>query len=131
MSTFYQTIGIAARQDGPFIELEALVDTGSTYTWVPSPLLNRLGIEPTERRLFDTADGRVIEREIAEVPVRLDGRIYFSLVVSGNRGTMPLLGATTLEDFGLGVDPVRKRLIPVRGLAMSATPDIAHPFGKR
>lgn len=117
MSTFYQTIGIAARRKGPFTDLEALVDTSSTYTWVPSPVLNRLGIEPTERRLFDTADGRIIEREMAEIPVRLEGRVYFSLVVFGNPGAIPLLGATTLEDFGLGVDPERQGLIPVRGLA--------------
>lgn len=118
MSTFFQTIGIAASRQGPFTELEALLDTGSTYTWVPRSVLERLGVEPTERRLFDTADGRVIEREMVEIPVGLDGRVYFSLVVFENADTMPLLGATTLEDFGLGVDPVRKRLVPVHGLAM-------------
>ena len=118
MSTFYQNMGIAAIREGPSTDLEALVDTGSTYTWIPSAVLNRLGIEATERRLFDTADGCVIERELAEIPVRLEGRVYFSLVVFGNPGTIPLLGATTLENFGLGVDPVRKRLIPVPGFAM-------------
>jgi hypothetical protein len=32
------------------------------------------------------------------------------------KGGEPLLGAFTLEGFGLGVDPVNRRLIPVPGL---------------
>jgi hypothetical protein len=33
-----------------------------------------------------------------------------------------LLGSYTLEGFGLGVDPVNHRLIPVLGLAMGRRP---------
>ena len=37
------------------------------------------------------------------------------MVVFGDDGAEPLLGAVTMEEFGLGVDPVRRRLAPVDG----------------
>src|SRR5438132_12752965 len=62
------------------------------------------------------ADGRAVRYPIAWVRVRLDERTQPTLVVCGDSGTEPLLGAFTLEGFGLGVDPVNRRLIPVPGL---------------
>jgi hypothetical protein len=38
------------------------------------------------------------------------------IVVFGDEGALPLLGAVTLEEFGLGVDPIARKLIPVPGL---------------
>lgn len=119
MGIFYQRIAVAADPTSPFEEVEALVDTGATYTWLPRSLLERLGVRPAFRREFETADGRVIERELAEVAIHLNGEIHFTLVVFGDEGTRPLLGVVTLETFGLGVDPVRQRLVPVRGLLMA------------
>jgi hypothetical protein len=39
-----------------------------------------------------------------------------TIVVFGDEGALPLLGAFTLEEFGLSVDPVGRKLIPVPGL---------------
>jgi clan AA aspartic protease len=119
MGTFVQRIGVGAAPEGPFVEVEALVDTGATYTWLPRPLLERLRVRAGVRRDFETADGRVIQREMGEVAVRLNGEVHFTLVVFGDEGTRPLLGVVTLETFGLGVDPVQRRLVPVRGLLMA------------
>lgn len=105
-----------------FEALEALVDTGSSYTWVPASLLFRLGVQPVRRQEFETADGRVIQRDMARTWVRIDGRSEITLVVFGDEGTRALLGAYTLEGLGLGVDPVNRRLVPVRGLALAARP---------
>ena len=58
------------------------------------------------------------EYEIGTAQIRIDGRSRFSVVVFGDPGTQPLLGAITLEEFNLGVDPVGRRLIPVPGLLM-------------
>lgn len=33
--------------------------------------------------------------------------------IFGDDGTEPLLGATALEEFGLGVDPINHTLIPI------------------
>ncbi len=118
MSAFNHRIAIASSPDGPFEEIEALVDTGSTYTWIPRPILERLGVQAVEIREFETADGRIIERDVGVAVARLDDRMLPTLVVFTEANNRPLLGVVTLEMFGLGVDPVRQRLVPVRGLAM-------------
>ena len=41
--------------------IEALVDTGAGYTWIPASTLARLGVSPQSRREFVTADGRIID----------------------------------------------------------------------
>ena len=120
MGTFRATIEIGDPQGTRYEAMEALVDTGSTYTWVPRDLLRRLGVEPMGRREFETADGRIIEREVAVTMARYDGQALPTLVVFGEGGSRPLLGAYTLEGFGLAPDPLGRRLIPVRGLALKA-----------
>lgn len=99
--------------------VQALADTGATYTWVPRDVLERLGLSPEFQWEFETADGRIVERDVAQTWVRLDGQHRMTLVVFGDRASRPLLGAYTLEGFGLAPDPVNRRLIRVRGLAMS------------
>ena len=115
MGTFYQTIEIAASPNGSFEPLETLVDTGASYTWVPRPVLEKLGISPLERQPFILADGRRVKYESTQVRVRIEVRERFTVCIFGDEGTIPLLGAVTLEEFGLSVDPVNKRLIPVPG----------------
>ncbi|MFQ5879991.1 MAG: retroviral-like aspartic protease family protein [Dehalococcoidia bacterium] len=118
MGTFRVAIEIGDPQGSRFESLEALVDTGASYTWVPASVLRGLGVGPSFRFPFLLANGRRIEREMAETRVRLDGRERTTLVVFGDEGTQPLLGAYTLEGFGLAPDPVNRRLIPVPGLLM-------------
>lgn len=47
---------------------------------------------------------------------KIDGEPQPTIVVFGEPGCDALLGAVTLEEFGLGVDPIRRQLIPVPGL---------------
>ena len=119
MSTFHVTMEIGDPQAQRWQAVEALVDTGASYTWVPASILHGLGVEPSFRFPFELADGRRIERDMAETKVRLDGRERTRIVVFGDEGTQPLLGADTLEGFGLAADPINHRLIPVPGLLMS------------
>ena len=99
-------------------QVEALVDTGASYPWLPADLLASLGVAPQFQREFLTAGGRIIERDLAVTLARWDGQTLPTLVVFGDEGSMPLLGAYTLEGFGLAADPLNRRLVPVRGLAM-------------
>ena len=116
MGTFRVSIQLARTGGQRFAAMEALVDTGASYTWIPRDVLEGLGVQPDEERVFVLADGREVRYPMAWVRVRLDERIQPTLVVCGDPGTEPLLGAFTLEGFGLGVDPVNRRLIPVPGL---------------
>ena len=117
MGTFSVTIEVGDPQGQRYETVEALVDTGATYTVLPATLLQRLRVEPIERQQFEIADDRVVEYEIGETWIRLDGRRRMNVVVFGESGHA-VLGAFTLEAFGLAVDPVRKRLIRVPGLLM-------------
>jgi len=120
VGTFHIPVEIGDTRGERWETVEALVDTGASYSWIPADILSRLGVLPSFRREFATADGRVIEREMAETFARYDGEQHNTLVVVGDEGSMALLGAYTLEGFGLAADPVNRRLIPVRGLAMAA-----------
>ena len=113
MGTFSVPVQIANLNDGPFIEVTALVDTGATYTTLPASLLTRLGVQPIERRLFRLADDRQIEYPVGQARLRLEGRELVGLVVFAHEDAEPLLGATALEIFGMGVDPLEQRLIPL------------------
>lgn len=120
MGTFRVAIQIGDPKGGHFETVEALVDTGASYTWVPRDVLERLGVLPEGRWEFEVAGSRVIERDVAETRVRYDGETRTTIVVFGDEGSLPLLGAYTLEGFRLAPDPVNRRLIQVRGLAMTA-----------
>lgn len=119
--TFRYPIEIGATEAGPFVRLEAVVDTGAAYSSVPKAVLIQLGVVPRERRRFVVADGRVIERDIAIVAARLDGRTQPTVCVFGDDGSEVLLGAVTLEEFALGADPLNQRLVPLPQLYLLRT----------
>ena len=50
MGSFRVRIEIGDLAGGHSENLEAKVDTGGTYTWVPRDLLERLGVRPEEER---------------------------------------------------------------------------------
>jgi aspartyl protease family protein len=118
VGTFTVEIEIGDPRGERWERVEALVDTGASYTWLPADLLARLGVVPERRREFQIADGRIIERDLAVTMARWDGDALPTLVVFGDEGSPVLLGAYTLEGFGLAADPVNRRLLPVPGLAM-------------
>lgn len=94
------------------------MDTGSSYTWVPRQLLKRLEVRPQFQREFETADGRVVQRDMAVTMARWDGETMPTLVVFGGDGDAVLLGAYTMEGFSLAPDPVNQQMVRVRPLAM-------------
>ncbi|MDA0264139.1 MAG: aspartyl protease family protein [Chloroflexi bacterium] len=120
MGTFSVHIDIGDPSGQAWETVEALVDTGSSYTWILRRLLEGLGVAPQFQREFETADGRVVQRDLAVTMVRWDCETMPTLVVFGGNGDAVLLGAYTMEGFSLALDPVNRRLIRVRGLAMKS-----------
>lgn len=116
MGNFRVPLSIGDPEGRRFEEVEALVDTGATYTWAPRDLLEGLGIRPEEERVFVLADGRETRYGIAWVRIRVEGRSQPTIVVFGDPGSEPLLGVFTLEGLGLAADPVNRRLVRVPGL---------------
>ena len=115
MGVFRIPIEIGDFAGGRFETADALVDTGATYTMMPRSMLTRLGIAPGWRRTFALADGREREFDMAETRARLDGATVTTIVIFGEDGATPLLGAYTLEGLGLAVDPAGQRLVELTG----------------
>ena len=63
MGTFYVTIEIGDPQGQQFEELQALVDSGSTTTVVPTSALRRMCVTPARRETFEFADGRRMDMD--------------------------------------------------------------------
>ena len=115
MGTFKVPVQVGDPGGGRVERVEALVDTGASYLALPGSMLRRLNIPEAETRTFGLADGRSVERAVGIVSLRLDGRSLPVLCVFNDEGTEPILGAVALETFGLGVDPMAQKLVPVRG----------------
>jgi len=94
--------------------VRCLVDSGAIYSLVPGGVLRRLGIKPHSTREFVLANGDVIRRRLATATFEYQGLRGDSLVIVGEPGDGPLLGATTLEGFGLVLDPFRRELRPMQ-----------------
>ena len=116
MGTFSVSIQVGDLAGQRFVDVEALVDTGATYTVLPKELLDQLGIAQEGQRRFELGDDRIVEYPIGYARLRLDGDQTIVLVVFGPEGIDPLIGATALEHLSLAVDPVHGRLIPVPAL---------------
>lgn len=123
-STFSVIIEVGDPQGRRFVAVEALVDTGASDTALPEALLRALGVQPLTRRLYRLANGTRVMRDVGQTMVRIAGSqrvvsVVFEPAQIDRQGRplpfMPLIGASTLEVFGLGVDPSGEQLIPVEG----------------
>jgi len=100
------------------LDVELIVDTGATYTVLPSKILEKLGISVLRTVRLRVTDNRVIERPLGEIGIEIEGyRASATPVVFGEENVY-LLGAVTMEQLGLAPDPIEKRLKPVEALLM-------------
>lgn len=116
MGTFSVDVEIANYTGGEFLSINALVDTGSTHTTVPASVLEGLGVTPRTMRPFRLADNRVIEYATGYVLLRYRGDESVVQVVFGPEDIGACVGATTLENLSLAVDPLEQALVQVEGL---------------
>jgi predicted aspartyl protease len=114
MGIFRTTISIAALStpDVRHALHDVMVDTGSEYNWFPADVLIDLGITPMRIDRFETADGRVLEREVGFAFMYAADRSTATVVVFAQEGDMVLLGAIGLEGMNLRVDLMRRELVP-------------------
>jgi clan AA aspartic protease len=103
---------------GRFVPVTVLVDTGASYTTLPADLLDRLGVRRSDKQRFMLASGQTMTKDIGQTWVKLDGKERMTVVVFGDDAMTPILGAVTLEEMGLGVDPLGQHLIPIDGYLM-------------
>ena len=118
---FRVALQVGNRAGERFAPIEALVDTGATYTWIPRDVLTTLGVTPEEEWPFVLADGREVRYPVAWMLMRIGERTQPTIVVFGEPGSEPILGVFALEGFRLAADPVNRRLISVPGLLKAAS----------
>ena len=117
MGTFRVAIGVGHPHGGDLRPVTALVDTGATHSMMPETLLDALRLGPRKIMRFRMADGSRAEYGVGEARFRIEGDEQTCTVIFGPEGRY-LLGATTLEDFDLMVDPTppEPRLVPIEEL---------------
>jgi predicted aspartyl protease len=115
MGTFRQQIEVGDFEGSRFEVLGALVHTGVTYTSVPTNVLARARYYTGGGASIHLANGQRTTLGFAWIRLRLEGKEQPTLVIFGEPGSQPLLGAFALEGFGLAADPVNHRLVPAPG----------------
>ena len=120
MGTFSVQLQVGDPSGQRFEAIDAMVDSGATYTVLPASLLERLGVDAHATRRFTLADGSRVERRFGRTWIGIDGKADVSPVVFWDEESLPLLGAVTLEILSLGIDPVNRRLIPVDAFMLPA-----------
>ena len=112
MGTFRQWIEIANPANSEFHWIEALVDTGASYSMMPASLLTQeLQLSPKRELDFRLADGTTKNYGWGEARFRVSGLEMTSPVVFGPENQY-LLGATSLQSLNLIADTTNHRLVP-------------------
>lgn len=118
MGVFSVPISVGDTTGERWQELTATVDTGSFVSSVPASILRHLGVSPTMRDTVRLADGSRKTVDIGYTWLKLNGRQVMTYIAFNEEASTPLLGALTLEELWLGVDPQQGRLFPLTDMPL-------------
>ena len=108
--------GVVRGPSGGEASVRLLVDSGATYSLLPTPLWEDIGLEPLREMTFTLADGTAVQRRIGECRLSLPHGAFHTPVILGETGDEALLGAVTLGIFGLILHPFSRTLQPMRAM---------------
>jgi len=106
--------GTVTGSTGKQASVEFLVDSGAKYTLLPEPIWKSVELSPKRRMTFTLADGSHVERNVSEVHIAIPQGEGHTPVILGEPGDEALLGAVTLEELGLVLNPFQRSLQPAR-----------------
>ena len=116
MGMFKKKIKISnSKNPNLFFEKDFWVDTGALYSFAPEDYLEKIEVEPSAKRSLILADGRQDTRLLGFCDFQieeLEGTIPCPIIFAP-KGSLFLLGATALENFGVDIDPIQKKLKPI------------------
>ena len=118
MGLTFVRIRISKDAKGLSETVRVLVDTGATCTMVPRRVLESLGVVPVRSKPIRLGDGRIMERSLGPAYVRYGRYETATWVLFGEPGDASVLGALTLEELSLQVDPQSHRLREVETAMM-------------
>ena len=114
MGEVYETMGIWASDRSYLRNLRMKSDTAAAYSQLPAELLHHMGWTADQpARTFTLADGSHTVAPMGIVNVHFNGQTLPELFIFGEDTCLPVIGSHTLQGFGMAVDPVNHRLIPV------------------
>ena len=103
---------IIGQEEVKEMNVSMLVDTGSYNLCINEDIQSILQFNVVEKRLAETADGRVVECDVVDnVQVRFKNRATTCRAMILPGSCEPLLGAIPLEDMDVLVDSQRQELI--------------------
>ena len=120
---FRVSVRVSGLETGLSETVDALVGGGTAVAVMPSSLLHRLGIEPSETMHFRTEDGGRTELPVGYAHFSVEGAEGEAMVVFGPEDRCEL-GSNTLSDLLLEPDPAAQTLFPVMGLGLGLMPGI-------
>ena len=93
--------------------VDFLVDSGAQYTLLPEGVWRQIGLVGRRQQRFRLADGTEMTRQIGLATVNLVelGETPTPIIL-GQPGDVALLGAVTLEELGLVLNPFTRTLHP-------------------
>ena len=116
MGEFFWPIGVRSADGDRTETVDALVDTGASYSMFPRSMLERLGIETHWTVApFEQTDGSVVERDVGRAVLVINGDESPMRVIFGDEGTDSLIGSNALQEFLLLIDPVGEQLVARTG----------------
>ena len=108
---------IANPLTGQDVKVVALVDTGATFTVVPSWIHEKLGLKVVGKKKVETAKGYAdLDESFALVEV--EGKQGVTPILISKELKDVLIGVLTLEALGLTVDPTTGKLKETRILLL-------------
>lgn len=108
--------GLVTGPTGKQATVRFLVDSGATYTLLPTEESRQIELLPKRSVVFTLADGTTIERKVSECHIALPQGEGHTPIILGEPGDEPLLGVVTLEILGLVLNPFTRNLQPMRML---------------
>lgn len=106
--------GTVTGPTGKKAKVKFLVDSGATYTLVPLKVWQKIGLKPLRSVPCTLADGTEIIRKVSDCFILLAQGRRQTPVMLGEQGDEALLGVVTLEEFGLVLNPLNRKLQPMR-----------------
>ncbi len=91
------------------VKLEAVVDTGATFSKIPKSVVTRLGLEAKYETEVELGDGRVIKRKLTLVDMEIE-EVRRPVLVAIGEEEKPLIGYTALELLGFKVNSITRKL---------------------
>lgn len=95
-------------------DVRLLVDSGATYTVLPQSVWKKMKLAPKREQSFILADGTVMKRKVSKCLIEIPQGNCHTPVILGEKSDEGLLGAVTLVELAMVLNPFERKLQPMQ-----------------